>query len=461
MVQLDWNIENDTIKQKRHSEDPEAKRQRAKNLRRLLLLILLLGLIVAAAGWAAMQRLQQVDQRLEALLVDTVSAEVAALRIGDFQAFADLQRSATDDWISAQTQLFQDYQTLKSTAVVELSGRVSDVVINGQRGRVQVQEVIDGVPYTRTWFYWRYEDGWRHVPPDYTFWGTNATLDDEQWTINFQELDRLTAEGVATHLSQWLETGCNLLDCAALPPIIVEIVSEPLPAIIWDDSALEEWRLLIPSPYLERARTDLPFNTARRIQAANLLAERMVDMALGDRVPDPAFDAAFLRESAITWLYGELVEVETGAQLLESVVDAYGPDSVRQLLAGLQPVSDISVLASVLNTPDLSSASLVWSDFVLWRLELEDQLIVEGNESQWLMLYDQRDPTVISQAYTRYNTPGAGDPDSTERTLLNLEQGASGDVPQLEAQLQVQNGTVVSGRVVLFNLVNNNWLRAN
>ena len=46
------------------------------------------------------------------------------------------------------------------------------------RGRgCEVEEIIGGVPYGRVWFYWRYDDGWRHVPPDYTFWGDARTVE--------------------------------------------------------------------------------------------------------------------------------------------------------------------------------------------------------------------------------------------------------------------------------------------
>src|SRR5690606_7274368 len=115
--------------------------------------------------YLVLQRWEQVNQQLEQLLSDTVQAEVTAIRLGDLTAFEERQRSATGDWANTQRQLFDDYQTLKTTSNIVLSGHVVDAEIDGQRGRVQVEEIIDGVPYIQTWFYWRYEDGWFHVPP--------------------------------------------------------------------------------------------------------------------------------------------------------------------------------------------------------------------------------------------------------------------------------------------------------
>ena len=66
---------------------------------------------------------------------------------------------------------FEAYQQLKQAHRVELTGDVLDVTIDDLRGRVVLQETIDGVPYKVVWFYWYYEDGgerdqpgWRRVP---------------------------------------------------------------------------------------------------------------------------------------------------------------------------------------------------------------------------------------------------------------------------------------------------------
>src|SRR5439155_15886092 len=128
---------------------------------------------LAAVVWF---RLYTVDNQLRDALVSTVQAEASTLRIGDFGAFLAFQRTAPGGtWIEEQSALFKRYQDLKTKADFKLTGNVVDVVIDGPRGRALVEEVIDGAAYSTVWFYWRYADGWRHVPTDYTFWGDART----------------------------------------------------------------------------------------------------------------------------------------------------------------------------------------------------------------------------------------------------------------------------------------------
>src|SRR5690606_14422970 len=170
-VKLDWDIEAEKGKQKEHREDPTQRKARRFGVFKLFLAIAIFAGTLGGIVYLVFQRLEQVNQHTEQLLTDTVQAEVTALRVGDLQAFQDRQRSATDDWSITQRQTFEAYQSLKVSSNVVLSGQVTEIEVDGQRGRVFVEEIIDGVPYTRAWFYWRYQDGWFHVPPDYTFWG--------------------------------------------------------------------------------------------------------------------------------------------------------------------------------------------------------------------------------------------------------------------------------------------------
>ena len=152
-IRLDWEIESERERVQTVRDDQQAARRRLRAFRRLLLFTLLLvGIgcaLVALVAW----RLDAVDQQIRQNLIATVENEVAALRIGDRSAFTNIQRSDSDIWLQSQQQLYDTYQTLKSSAQVTLSGRTLDVAIDGPRGRVLVEEIIDGVAYSRLWFF--------------------------------------------------------------------------------------------------------------------------------------------------------------------------------------------------------------------------------------------------------------------------------------------------------------------
>ena len=149
-----------------------------------MVLLLIVGVLAAAV----VLRLRQVESQIENVLRDTVDAEIATLRLGDEQSFLGFQRSATESWLTTQQQTFDDYQARKIEGNIQLTGHILDVAVDGNRARVQVQEIVDNVPYVRTWFYWRYDDGWWHVPPDFTFWGDDRVLETDAMTIHYQSV---------------------------------------------------------------------------------------------------------------------------------------------------------------------------------------------------------------------------------------------------------------------------------
>ena len=113
-IRLDWEIEADKKNIRGTGEDPNARRARyGARVRVLFAIGIVLGLLAALAFFVA-DRLDQVNDEIEQVLRDTVDAEIAALRIGDWNAFVDYQRSASDVWIEQQRVLFEDYQSLGS-----------------------------------------------------------------------------------------------------------------------------------------------------------------------------------------------------------------------------------------------------------------------------------------------------------------------------------------------------------
>ncbi len=457
-VKLDWDIEAEKGKNKEHREDPIQRNARRFGVFKLFLVVAIFALILGGIAYLVYQRLEQVNQHVEQLLVDTVQAEVTALRVGDLQAFQDRQRSATDDWAIAQRATFEAYQNLKVSSNVVLSGQVTDIEVDDQRGRVFVEEIIDGVPYIRTWFYWRYQDGWFHVPPDYTFWGASETIETEDYIVRYREVDEQVAAALDTSLENWFTNICAYVDCATIPFITIDIIPAPQSPVRWQENDPNTWQLIVPSPHTDLARADTPFDNQLQIDVASLLVRRVIDNVsnLGGAAPNS--DALYLQDTVTAWLVGQFVQVNPETHLLDSLIVQYGNDIIASIMRNLQPASDISLLASSAGVASVADLQVDWRDFVLWRLETEDALITERNEGIWVTLYDFTDTNVRDIAYQRYQNNFT----ATNRVVneANVTTSSTG-VPQLVARVTVTRGFETGEEIIVFNLVNGNWLRAN
>lgn len=444
-IRLDWEIEAERERyQHSAGEDPDTRRKRRRARRRFLLVLFLMLAAVGAAVGAVVLRLRQVEWETEQLLRDSVTAEVTMLRLGDREAFMRMQRSATDDWLQAQEANFSHYQALKQSDSINLTGQIVDAMVDGARARVQVEEIIGGVPYGRLWFYWRYDDGWRHVPPDYTFWGESKTLSAAGVTVLYHQVDDIVALPVAASLSNWLQTACAALECAETPSLTVEIVPSAIVQIGWSPD--DAWKLQMPSPFVTGARLDIPFDSTARLKVAGLLAERLV----GDFSPLYPADAYYVRQAIVSWLVKRFAEVETNSFLVSSLADRYGDPAVGRLLRSLQTDSNVSVISSVTGTT-LDAAGLDWRDFLTWRLTLENELIMRQDQANLLTLYD---PALRDQANARY----AAGATASARTVVSAIAGQNaGGTPQLRAVAQADDGT---REEILFKLIDGDWKRA-
>ena len=448
-IRLDWEIE---AEQEHHQqsggEDPETRRKRRRaRLRFLLVLFVMLALIGSVVG-AVILRLRQVDWQMEQLLRDTVNAEVAALRLGDHTIYLDMQRSATNDWLQRQDANFARYQTLKQTHNLNLSGRIINATVDGQRGRVELEEIIDGVPYGRVWFYWRYDDGWRHVPPDYTFWGDAKTADESGVTVSYRAVDEAVAQTAASAMSEWLKVGCAALNCNP-PHLNVEIVPTEGLTINW--SANDLWTMELPSPLIDSMRLDQPFDIGMQINAANLLAERLV----GNFSPAYPADAYYLRQAIVSWLVKRFAQVETNSFLISSLAEKYGDPAVGRLLSILQPDSNAGVISQITGTA-LDLSNLDWRDFLTWRLTVENELIARQDEANFLALYNTSDDYARGQAYSRYAAGASGDP---QTVISAISERDTNNRPQLRAVVQVGD-PVKRQDEVIFRLIDGVWKRA-
>ncbi len=454
-LRYDWEIEAEKTRVQRSGEGKVFARKRRASRIRFVIFLLIVVAIFAGIGAFVVLRLDAVEKEIEQSLRSTVDAEVTALRLGDFASFSAIQRSASPDWLQIQQQIFNQYQNLKMQQGVQLSGEISAIQVDRTRARVNVQEIVNGVPYTRVWFYWHYEDGWHHVPPDYTFWGELEVQKIENVTVRYQMVDKAFGQAVAERVAAWFQTACSALTCGTLPDLTVEIIPDETLQVSW--AAGDDWRLQIPSPYIRRARTDMPFDTDLQLEVAEKFADRLVGQASNAiQVVYPA-DAIYLRQAITSWLVGQLAQVGTNSNLMDSLATNYGPKTVGQLVSALRPDSNIGLLAQV-TAKSLEQTGLDWRDYLTWRLNVEDDLIQKRDETNFLSLYDTRDDVARELAYARFN---ASVPASKKLvTSVQTEVGTDASV-QLRAVVEVGEGANVQQSNAVFRLADGVWKRVN
>jgi hypothetical protein len=452
-VKLDWEIEAERATYNNLGERSYDVRQRRANYRRTLLAILIVAGVVLTVVGLFLARLWYVDGTIERQLRDTIAAETAALRIGDFAAYLYVQRSGSDAWMQGQRELFWAYQQAKLEHTIDLTGQVLALEIDEYRARAAIEEIVDGERYQVLWFYWRYEDGWRHVPMDVTFWGGDATYEGQNVTVHYGRLDEALVEALIPGLERLWNQGCDWLACAAPPgPLTVQVMPDPAVGVSWSPDEAEVLR--IASPLSGRARVDLPLEPALARQIGTLLARRLVDHARSDLNPAPAADAAFLQGALENWLVGRFLGDggTLGSGFVESLVRVYGEQAVGVLAQNLQSDSSIAILATVFMTP-LDVLPVDWREFFQWRLALEPFLLAQGNQAGVLALYDDLAQNEAQALFT--------DPSAATRpvlTVLRVVVGPGTDGgSRAWAVVQYPDG---SEGPITFRLVDGVWRRS-
>lgn len=462
-IQLDWEIKADGQRIKGVGEDPESVRKRRAARLRLLITIVLFITVIGAVAAFLRYRVYRVESQLEQTLRDTVSAEVTALRLGDRNAFLTFQRSATDDWLVRQNDVFDQYQKLiRERSDVRLTGHILDVEIDDPRARVHVQEIIDGVPYAQVWFYWRYgedanedtNDGWRHVPPDTTFWGEALSYQGDSVTVQYQGVDASFAKPMGISLDDWIATACSALVCDGLPDIRVAVVPQGITQTDWTSE--DPWLLVMPSPYGGRARTDTPFSPEAQVRVATVLAERLVLFAANNSNAQYPSDAYYLQQAVISWLVGRFTLIDTQSFLISSLAANYGDASVGQLLQRMPTNANIGILTQLTGTT-LDQSNLDWRDFFTWRLTLENELILRQDTAALLALYDSSDDGLVNAALSRLSQPAI---ERVEVSVSRPHNPSPEGLPQQVVTARIGEGATTAELQILFRLVENQWLRA-
>lgn len=459
-IRLDWEVEAEHAYQ-RAGEDPEERSIRRHKRARILFFTV--GMLLALCGLGAVVwfRLYTVDEQQKHDLVTTVQAEVATLRVGNYPQFMAIQRSAGDTWYQEQGERYQSYQDLKQRPNTKLTGNVVDAVVDGSRGRAVVEEIIQGTPYHSVWFYWRYADGWRHVPSDYTFWGESETITGKVSTVQYDQLDAGLAQALGPLVDKWWTQGCGYVGCVNPPKLSIRIEAMQDEDPRWDDQ--KPYTLIVPSPLAsahdlpnsrpgDRARADIPLSPTLEESIADMVAARVFDVATNNLQPVATSDAAWLRQSTIDWLSAVFVGHGDSAQLsfIQSLQDHYGTQGLISVLRVLGPTSDISIVGLGLNQP-IQALALDWRMFFQWRLDVEKQLLQNKDYNGFRALWDVGNPAAQDAMNQRMNHPEKAAP---QVQAITLSPGSDG-VPHAAIQATANNQAVT----IVFRLVNGAWKR--
>jgi hypothetical protein len=472
-IKLDWQVESEQT-QVHATDDPEARRRRRRAQRRLVLLVAGLAGTLALIAGLVIWRLQRVDHQLRQDLLDTVDIEVTALRLGDLANFMAIQRSASDTFLIEQSREFDYYQELKQNHRVQLTGKVLDATINDQRGRVILQEIIDGVPYKVVWFYWHYEDGaesgqggWRRVPDDLTFWGDPAEIDTASVQISYDALDQELARALSDRLTNWWALGCAELGCATPPPSLhVEIVPErPGGSVTW--SASDSWTLRITSPLVDRTRADVPLAPELERVIAQLVAGRLVRYAAGDPALAPYSDAAWLHNELADWLAGLALGDSSGSGFVNVLIAVYGSGVPRTILQALTPAAtldDVMTAVTGASMPLLGVGqldALDWKSFFQWRLDLEWKLLSQPDSSgAFLALYDSDNVYAMGEAARRLEDPAYAAQPVPQVTTVTISRDAySQTYAYVDTIRRMSDGTIINAGTVIWRATGGTWKR--
>lgn len=461
-VKLDWQIETEHVVE-RAGEDPEERRRRRARRARIILTVAVFALVLGGALTLVTLRLSAVDGRLRQDLLDVIQTEATTIRMGDRVGFLSVQRSASEFWIKTQSERFSRYQDLKTSAGLEVTGNVLDMTIDGQRGRALIEQKMNGQAYYTVWFYWRYADGWRHVPSDYTFWGDEQTLSTPNVIVTYHDLDAKLAQALIDRADKWWTSGCANLGCdnKTLKPLRIQILANPSLRLRWDDiqdaadgSQNHENRLTIPSPLAtnENIAADVDVPTALEDEIAVAIAERQFSIASKGLVPLNVADAAWLRQAIIQWTARSFTGRGDAAQVsfIQSLFGNYGPQALGALVRSLRPTSSIRVISEALQLP-VESLSLDWRTFFQWRLDVEKTLLGMNNQAAFVDLWD----TANSQAYALMQRRMAAPTQATGQVqAVAIAQGPDG-LPRATVQITINNEV----SVIYFRLVDGEWKR--
>ncbi|MCO6443094.1 MAG: hypothetical protein J5J04_03315 [Anaerolineae bacterium] len=452
-IRLDWESDSASAGKSAYvaTEDPALKRKRAAARAKFLLVFTGTAIVFGVLALVVTWRLNEANAYIESLLRDTVEAEFAALRIGDWNAFGSIQRSASEEWLTEQRALFDDVQIEKTKGTVQLDGVIRSVEVDGTRGRVLVDWTRDGVAITQAWFYWRYDDGWRHVPSDLTFWGEPAELRGTLVTIAHRTVDAALAQTMGVRIESWISSTCGpILECGDLPHITLEIRPDFYLTTQWDTQ--QPWRLLVPSPYVGGASSTEPFSGVLLVNVADAIATRLVAVSLATTQPyDPATDAGYIANAVRQWLVARYAGYEAASSPIASLAAQRGTSALGHMLRALSPDSSLQVILDAMGTTGPNSGEIDWRDLIRYRIVLEATLVARGDPNVSRLYIEEMRSRATEQRI---------DPSQPVDVRLAQAVTAPDGSPALIASVIVGEGADAREESVYYYWRSGTWLRA-
>ena len=382
MVKFDWEVESKYPSHNVGFDETPSSNGEASDASSFPFTLMLILLMLSGVVGFAMYRLEQVHQTIENRLHETVKAEVSFLRLGDRTQFLAVQRSASPSWVEAQTIRYEDYQYLKTQHLLNLNTEIISSTIDGSRARIQLTEQIDGQTYLQTWFYWNYQDGWRHVPIDYTFWGEPQTQTGEYITLLYSKLDHEVATQLYRELEQGLARVCIWIACE---PFVLRVVSREGIYVNWSEAIPNQ--LEVSSPYIERVDLQQPIPETLMNDITIQIAKRLAQANGAMLEVDALTDRAFIENQLIDYIQSHLFNRDSSGNLFADLNIVFENPRIQEVLVASSQSHLIPLLHELLTQPSPSDMPITWESYANWLLNVEYTYWTIGDVQGFNALY--------------------------------------------------------------------------
>ncbi len=366
MVKFDWEVKSINPAQKIPLDATASSDLENRQVMLPFVMMLIILVVVGGVIGFALYRLEQIQKTIQNRLHETVKAEVSFLRLGDRTQFLAVQRSASPSWLETQATLYEDYQYLKTQQVLTLNAEIVSTVIDGNRARVQVMEQINGQAYLQTWFYWNYEDGWRHVPTDYTFWGELKTQTGEYINLTYAELDQAIAIDLLNTLEGGLAQVCLWITCE---PLNIHLVSREGLSVNWSVTIPNQ--LEVTSPYVERVALHQPIAETLMGDVTLQIAKHLAQANGASLQTGDFSDRAFIENQLVAYIQSHLLTGESVSNLFIDLNTHFESPKIQEVLQLSLQNSFIPLLQALFAESILGEMPIDWSPYANWLLSRE------------------------------------------------------------------------------------------
>ena len=273
-IKLEWEVEADESPDRiLHDPGNDPSFRRTQRIRHWLIGAAITLIITTTIGVSL--RLNAVEAQRAELLNATVSAELLALRIGDYTAYMRTQ-SQDEEWREHQRQAFADLSNLGTRVI--FSEEISEIIRQRDEAQIIVEATLDGEPTEITWHYAYTEHGWRHIQSPPEPW---AAQEHRVGNVLFRyhAIDQSVVDDLVPLIEEWQDTVQQVGDVRALEPIELQLDPNIATITLQGDSPTV---LLIPMP-ASRSHDETPeLDHSTRVELANWLVDHWTEEILGE-----------------------------------------------------------------------------------------------------------------------------------------------------------------------------------